>query len=304
MAEQIRVDADIHAQASPLAKLLPSIPEALYTIAPEHLDALRDALSGAALAVSGEPRWIARYEFAPKTIRLSMRTFEIVWCASFAYLALHDLVWIPGLSAGRSQADLTSDPRVARAMELLRWALQAADNEDSAPRDVVDEARLDALRGAADELSLCAIAFVLHHELAHHRLLHNHQAVDDAASVDRERDADREAASWMLGGVARGTPEYRKRLLGAAMATAYLTTLALERGKLAAKNHPRPFDRLFNLLDERTDGPEDRAWCFAMGAVKLHLDHLEISASGGPFDDCRDALNAYVEQLAELAARE
>lgn len=304
MTERIRVDVENDAKAGPLANLLPSIPEALYAIAPEHLDALRDALSGTALAVSAERRWVAEYQYDPKTIRLSMRTFEIVWCATFGYLALHDLVWVPAVRANRLEADLTSDPRVARAMDLLSWAVRPEEDGGAAPITLINQARVDDLRAAADDLALCAIAFVLHHELAHHRLFHDHPPLDETASVDRERDADREAASWMLGAVGRGTPEYGKRLLGAAMATAYLTTRALERGKLAAKKHPRPYDRLFNLLDERTAGPEDPAWCFAMIAVKLHLDHLGISASTGSFDNCRDALDASVEQLADLAARE
>lgn len=301
MDGRISVAVDPAAQHSPLADLLPSVPESLYAIAPERLDALRAALHDGKLEVGADNTWVAHYEFASKTIRVSMRTFEIIWSASFAYLALHDLVWVPGVHAGCREADLTQDPRLVRAMELLSWAMLSRDLGRDLLEELMKGARADPLDAATDELALCAMAFVLHHELAHHRLHHDRPAPDEVSSIDRERDADHEAATWMLGGVERSQPEYRKRLLGAALATVFLTTYAMESRSLAAKRHPRAFDRLFNLLDDCSEGAEDDVWCFAMGPVKLHLDHLEIPVSVGPFDTCRDALNACIEQLAELA---
>lgn len=290
----VRVDASV--KLSPLARLLESIPESLYRIAPERLDELRESLKDARLEICSKHSWVAHYEFGSKTLRISMRTFERTWAACFAYLSLHDLVGIPAMQEGQTEADLTADSRVKLGMDLLSWAVSESGDSSS----LFAAAAGDPLAAATDELSLCAIAFLLHHELAHHRLGHDHPPEDDAASIDRERDADREAAEWSLGRIPTGSCEYDKRLLGACMAMVLLTAHSLETNRLSAWTHPRAFDRLFHLLSERADD-DAGAWCFALWPVKLHLDRLTVQAATGPFDTCKDALDACVEQLAELA---
>ncbi len=57
----------------------------------------------------------------------------------------------------------------------------------------------------------------------------------------------------------------------------------------------------FHLLDRYLAGDVDHVvWAFAVAALKLHLDNSKIKLPSRPggYTDFRDALNAYVDVLA------
>jgi hypothetical protein len=63
----------------------------------------------------------------------------------------------------------------------------------------------------ATELFLCALAWMLHHEIAH--IVLGHPFVNTFLSYNEERDADAFATNWLLDGLEENDPRLKKRAL-------------------------------------------------------------------------------------------
>jgi hypothetical protein len=126
---------------------------------------------------------------------------------------------------------------------------------------------------AAYQVTLCAVAFLLHHELAHARLRHE-PLPPGASSIEHERDADYEAASWILG-AAKGK-QFDKRTLGVAVSLAAMVGLRLLIGSDPARTHPCSFERPINTLAAHIHDPNHQAWGLAIVILTLYLDRERI----------------------------
>ena len=150
---------------------------------------------------------------------------------------------------------------------------------------------------AADELALCATAYVIHHELAHHRL--GHVATQyGPSSIEQERDADYAAAEWILGKLSTTDPRFTKRALGVATALSLLTAHGIHTGHHGGETHPRSFDRLVNTLGQVLSDDYDRVWGFVVGIVNLHLNGVGIVPPAVVHDSFKSCVDSYVELLA------
>jgi hypothetical protein len=151
----------------------------------------------------------------------------------------------------------------------------------------------------ANEVAACAAAFFLHHELAHVRLGHA-PTEDSVLSIEQEREADYEAADWILGKAPTG--QIFKRAFGITVGLAILVGRGIHYGYHDGETHPRTFDRLYFTLEKYAADPRDTVWAFAMVVLKLHLDNAKIPVPEVVFDTPKDAVNAYVEALAAGAS--
>ncbi|MBD4053771.1 cell death peptidase Lit, partial [Xanthomonas citri pv. citri] len=78
----------------------------------------------------------------------------------------------------------------------------------------------------ASEIFLCAIAWILHHEISH--VVLQHPLVTTAFSTQEEREADSHATKWILGNLYESAPELKKRALGIATAVLCIQSLEVE----------------------------------------------------------------------------
>ncbi len=287
---------------SPLSDMIELVPASMINVAPERQDDLLAALQGVTLVLSAQPRWIAHYAPATQEIHISFRILELFWSTAYAYTVLFDEVYAARNPLDRTPADLTHPQLVANAMELLRWALQDWIDASGTPLPISRfpqrlPRRLGSHASVADELSLLAVGFILHHELAHHRF--NHVPGEQSEVLEQEQEADAAAAEWILDGVPVGSPYMTKRAAGASIGMLALTARCVHNNRHGGGGHPRHFDRLFNLLDRYlASEPNHSAWIFATVAVKLHLDNSQVSVSAEVFGSYRDCLNSYIDAIA------
>jgi hypothetical protein len=143
---------------------------------------------------------------------------------------------------------------------------------------------------------LCAVAFLLHHELAHFRLRHPYRDPGQE-SVEQERQADADAARWILAGC---TGEIlQKRSIGAMIAFITLVAKAIYCAPKEVPTHPPSFDRLLRSLQPYLPDPHHAAWGMAVIITKLHLDNAGIDAGQKTFQSARDVAEAYALLLPD-----
>ena len=192
-------------------RLIDYIPRTLDTIAPEKFNKLVEALGKGELELEIFESLDRVHEFDPekKKIRLATRPIELLWAQSYSYF-----VWyseeLANVQPNGQQIDAHRKPTVHRALELLRWATEqtATPNREPWPRDAASpepEPVDQPCAHVAQELSLIAVGFILHHELGHYRLRHQ-----VGENIDQEREADYEAIDWIMGGIDYQSAEFQK----------------------------------------------------------------------------------------------
>lgn len=200
---------------SHVRRLIPYVPSTLERVAPDKFYELVQALGKGdlELEIFESRQLIADFQPDQKKIRLSTRPLELLWAQAYAYWVWYSEVLSTERQRGQ-EIDPHSNPAVHRALELLRWATEEMVNSrcqpwpDNAP-SLESEPENQSCAHVAQELSLFAVGFILHHELSHHRF--GHQAVED---IDQERDADYGAMAWIMEKIDISAPEFTKRALG------------------------------------------------------------------------------------------
>ena len=280
--------------------------DALVNVAPERKDEFVETYSEFVLEYSEDHHWICSVDVANKEIRISSKVVEVFWAASFAYFRLYTDLQneIGGHVAVAVQLDLKSPSHLKVGMDLLRWALDSwLNRQDVGWPSQLPQPTPSPSCGSdehvAQELSLCATSFVVHHELSHIRLEH-----EGKSQIDAEREADQAAAEWVLGGVEdERDARFTKRALGMAVALAILVVRGMHTGDYGGNTHPRSYDRLMHTFDQHISDPNHKAWWFLVAILKLHLDNAAHGASVplGPFDSARHCVDAFVDALSRIS---
>lgn len=294
--------------SSHIDHLLPLVANAVYAIAPERLDALKEACRDATLEFLDHGGFRCLYRPDGKAIVVSTGVVEICWAASHAYFVLYSQVVAGKKEDTPRQVDLTLNPDVKAAMDLLAWAYRRFLDSQSEPWPAglvrpIPSPQKGSPENIADELALCVIAFLIHHELAHHRL--GHQGVgpdassdDRAWSIEQERDADYEAAGWILDRIEPTDAAFTKRALGVAIGLGVLTAYGIHTGDHGGLQHPRSFDRLMNTLDRHLDDEYHVVWAMVVSIVNLHLNSVGVTPPPVVHESFRSCVDSYIEILA------
>ncbi len=290
--------------ASPIRYVARNAPLAPYSVAPEKQQQLAEMTEGLTLELTDAPWWIFRYDPNHNKIEVSRGVFEILWGCSYAYFVIYKRLFEGRRTEEAVVFDLRADPELTAAALLLQWAVEQylnhGDREwsNELPRPVqkpVDGSH----EHVADELCLVAFGFILHHEIAHHRLRHS---PNPEAAIEMELDADNGATDWLLGGLDQTDLRFLKRSLGIAIALVAMTGFAIHRGVLAAAEHPRSFDRLIHCLERHITHRDHKTWGFVAAVLKLHLDQAGIQVPADvTYRSFHDAVDTYIEALADLA---
>lgn len=150
----------------------------------------------------------------------------------------------------------------------------------------------------ADEITLCAIAFFLHHELSHTYL----DQVRSQSSLNHERDCDEAAAKWCLGAVGVQQLVVQKRALGVAVGLLVIAARGIHTGEHDGVEHPLDFDRLLDTLVAFVPPEQESVWGAVVAVLAIHTSAIGRSPPPGEFVGStafRDAAVAYREQLRE-----
>lgn len=280
-------------------RLLEYIPHTLVNVAPEKLHALVEALGEDQLELEliESRELIHNYCQAQRKITLSTRPVELLWAQSYAYFVWYSQE-LANVQPSGQQIDPHRKPEVHQALELLGWATRGMVRSQQLPwpNDAPSpepEPRHASCAHVAQDLCLLAVGFILHHELAHHRL--QHQATSD---IDQEREADYEAIDWIMGGVEPTAPEYRKRALGASVALLYLLVTGVYSDSHGGDSHPKDYNRLMYTMERHVPPDRHDVWGFIAGMLSLYCQDARVPCRQGPHDNFHEWCNALVEELA------
>ena len=285
---------------SPIRFVMYYIPRALVNIAPERQAEFEKEFADFSLEYLDSDEFICDVDVPSKHIRLSRQVAELLWAASFGYMTFYTKVVQANKPTTKQLFDLTKNHEVAQAMKLLKWAYENWLNPskpipwpDGLPKPV-GHPQKGTMENVADELSLCALAAYLHHELAHIKL--NHKS---SGSIEDERDADYAMADWILNhNLALTDDRFIKRALGIAIAMEALTAYGIYTGKLGGTTHPYSYDRLINTVSRYVTDPDHVVWAVLVFTLKLHLDNRKIETPDVVYRDFKECVNAYADILS------
>lgn len=280
---------------SPIRRIIPNVLDSLIRIAPEREAETRALLEGVRFELTDEPD----FDFHARkdgVISIPERGVELLWVVSYVfwqrYTAYKNAV--AAIAAGSVPPDAQLQP----SLDLIDWALANQDIEHpglpwppALPEPTGFEASVGEPRPerVADELAMCALGWLLHHELAH-ITNDDFRKVPPEQSRAREREADAAATRWLLDRAPQGMPT-DKRALGIAVATVTLAALEIEgppkRPEL--RTHPPAAERIDESLTHPALGDDNTIFVVAAIGLRLFMDRAEIPHYETP----RECLAAY-----------
>ncbi|MBK6915159.1 MAG: hypothetical protein IPH11_16390 [Ignavibacteriales bacterium] len=221
---------------SPIRFVMNFIPDALVNIAPENKFRFEKEYPDFILEFVDTKDWQLEVDTKSKIIYISRKVVEVFWAVSYGYFTFYKLVMSGKLVTEPTIIDLSKDPEVLKSMQLLNWVYKSWINNDSEewaeqlPKPIKDPP-IDSMEKVADELCLCAVAYVLHHELSHIRLMHSGES-----EIDSEKEADYEATEWLLNhNIPEDDMRFTKRAFGIALAFEVLTARGIYTGNYGGK---------------------------------------------------------------------
>jgi peptidase U49-like protein len=278
----------------PIRILLDHFFGALERVAPEKAAFLKAEMTanGVRLAVEAtEEPFLFSADPPTKTITVGTGTLGRLWATAYGYYCIYTKV------AATKRANLSSreiefghERRTAVASMLLSWSVHTemtlADLKQAKKplRPVLWPAGLPKPRRnvryasdghVADELFLCAGAYILHHELAHFRCKHERSRFPDE-NRDMEREADEAAAEWLLEGLDVADPRFLKRVLGIALALGWRASMALHVPE-DQEHYPPSYERLTSIIGRFVPDVNHLVWAFVSTLLRANLESAGIS---------------------------
>ncbi|MEX2281224.1 MAG: phage exclusion protein Lit family protein [Gemmatimonadota bacterium] len=295
---------------SPVVPFLNAIAGSLVNVAPEKGAAIQEELVKLKVRLvvdqSTDSLFKARLRDGRPDICCSVYGAEVLWAAAFGYIAVHRrLKEFGGSTIVFAEIDCT-----AHLPELLSFAFDRRYGQQDERPWPVQLPRPEAYESPQEindvnlstELWLCAVAWILHHEVTHVRLGHlqkgDYELRDEVA-------ADEGATNWLLEGVTDPGIAL-KRSLGIAIAVVANAAFALHRnirGSIGSRTHPPAGERILRAMSHTSLADDHQAQELAAVAVKIHLDRFEMAAPLGPFANSSDCLNAYCGTLTTWELR-
>jgi hypothetical protein len=285
---------------SPIVSLENAIAAAAFRIAPEReaeLGELRDnfELSFTFDDGPGFQFWVGT---TSREITTTIASLEFLWASSHAHIVLYD-EYRKAQRAGCEQFNTGGNSRCKNALDLLSWAVRNLNSygTDEWPQDLPRPVQFPEHGSdvrVTNELFLCGVAWIVHHEIAHIRL--GHTPVQTNRSQVEEFEADLEATKWMLEHSSVDA-ESQKRTLG--IATAMLSIMGIERDRdfNVSHSHPVAFERLYRCLDIACVEENDNVFAFASVIMQIQLWYSG-KAAAYEGDSLKDMFCSYLLEYA------
>lgn len=264
---------------SPVLNLQNAIAGAAFRIAPERegeLANFRDS-RGVSLALTDGPGFFFNTIPGSPDISTNIASLEFLWCSAHAHLILYD-EYSKAQRRGQTQFDTGGNNRSRSALELLNWSVhnlfakgtEQWPSQFSRP-ETFPQGRTDV--HVANELFLCGVAWIVHHEIAHLRLQH---VIRTSRAHVEEKEADIAATRWILDR-SMAQKESQKRALGIAAAILAIQGIQRQSSFNILDTHPRTFQRIDYCLAAAEVPDDDEVYAFAACIMQIQLESRGIS---------------------------
>jgi peptidase U49-like protein len=257
---------------SPILSLEGYILSAAELIAPERQDELRQVTKAKSLRLklTDQVRDIS-IDTHTGRVSLGLSALEHLWATALFYHCLYS-DYASAQRAGQTQFRTDDCPRTRDSMLLLNWATNQwkGDSRLPWPSPLTPTANPEVLSDGhvANELFLCALAWIVHHEYAHARLSHPNRELANAPQ--EEQAADLAATDWIFVG-APSERHLRKRALGVIVGILALDVLEYAQQDPPSRSHPKAYERLAYCLNHYPQQEEDEAFAFALCGMQFNL---------------------------------
>lgn len=292
----------MRAMRSPINELRAAIAGAPFKIAPERKRELwsRVESEGVSLELFDRKGWTFHVYTQRKEIQASFATLEYLWATSHTHLVLYD-EYAKAQLRGDKQFDTGGNHRSRNALELSRWAMDNLFDTGMQPwPESYIRPQSEPEHGSdihtANELFLCAFAWMVHHELAHVFL--GHPAAITSRSLQEEKEADVEATRWILSECS-DPKQAQKRTYGMVAAILALNSISIAPGSGILHTHPPTFERLDYCLSESGVAPDNEAYAFAACIMQIQLAARGISIAHNGKNFC-EIYSEYLYEFAKL----
>ena len=263
---------------SPVLIFARQIAGSAFAVAPEREEELLAAVPTFSLALSDDKGFYIRVNMSTHEATLPIATLEYLWACAYLFWVIYQ-EYVAAQERGDKHLDLSNRRYVRGAIDAFNWARnnQAVSGVENWPQTLPRPARKDTDNAVsvANELFLAAVAWIIHHEIAHVRA--NHPAMHRSYAVKQEVEADEMATDWILGKC--NDPGLRKkRQLG--MVTALLAMQLLDEPPGAdtyVSTHPPTVERLYACLERARVDDDGAPRAFAAVALQLQLSQYELS---------------------------
>ncbi len=278
---------------SPICHLETQIAGSPFNVAPEkaRLCAQRRDDHKIDFIMVDEPKFGVRVRLdadrlTPEVV-LPIASLEYLWAFSH-YCWVLTQEYAAAQRAGANQFDCVGNQRLRESTRILQWAktnLVSTGTDswpETGPRPKQDSHSCDDSR-VATELFLCAIAWILHHEIAH--IVLHHPLINTVFSEQEEREADRYATDWLLDGLPQSDPKLKKRALGLSVAMLCLQSLEVDTASCLRNTHPAAHDRIFKNTAKYQIGSDQvvEAMCTVVLQCLFHGTEITANVDGESF---------------------
>jgi len=261
---------------SPIFNLVASIQGIPCQIAPENIEKCteyRDRFD-ISLELSDDKLFSIRVNLETNTIILPIASLEYLWAFTLYCWVLYQ-EYREGQIKGAEEINCVGNRRLQNAYSVLHWAREnmLTSGIGEWPKDLpAPQANPENESDihVANELFLCALGWMLCHEIGH--IVLQHPPITTGYSEQEEKEADQFSTEWILSKLEKNCPMLRKRALGIAVGVLCLQSLEVS-GKSYLKNtHPNAHDRIFFCLSEYQVGTEELIEAFSI-TVLQYLFH-------------------------------
>lgn len=221
-------------------------------------------------------------------IVLPVAALEYLWAFSH-YCWVLTQEYASAQRTGSAEFDCLGNERLKESLATLEWAKNNMNGSGSepwpatGPRPKQDARSVDDAR-VATELFLCALAWIIHHEIGH--VVLKHPLGFTTFSISQEREADRFATDWLLDGLERNDPRLKKRALGLTIAVLCLQSLEAQSDCLS-NTHPGAHERIHENTSRHPCGDEEivEATCSVVLQYLFHDTNITAKVDGATFSE-------------------
>ena len=289
---------------SPIRILDADLINSVARIAPEKVEALETFRINhdPCIVFTNDQKFNFMVNTKSKEIKLPIVALEYLWCACYAFYVIYQ-EYIAVNQCPANEFDLNGNRRLRKALALYKWGVEQLNQtlqewpSDNAKPEV--GSNIDEDIGVANELYLCAAAWIIHHEFAHIYHGHKNEPSNNDESRTQEKEADNSATKWVLEGVS-DEAMLKKRGLGVAIATLLLTAKDILAGEFKETTHPKSFQRLYDAISPYFQDENHLVYAFSTVICHINMAIGGIAPKKNDNETWKENLETCLVQFSRL----
>lgn len=263
---------------SPILSLRDAIAEAPHRIA-RHKERefveIRDG-HNLSLRFTDERGFAFEVSLTSHVISLSILALEYLWSVCHLFIVTVDEYQRQN-ELGITALDFSLSSRTRNAWELYTRSFENMKSGEATPWPPYCPSPLATeVRDVktSNELFLCALSWIIHHEIAHVHL--GHIGDITVTSIPQENEADAQATAWLLEGQP-SEQEFQKCLISIVSAILAMKMAENVASTPFSKTHPETFQRLERCLLASNVHDDNEVYVLINIVLRLHLTVSEIN---------------------------